>query len=171
MTQFRPAGPEYHALMALYNATNGGKWVNNNNWGSSAPLGAWYGVATDPEGRIRLLELNSNNLVGEIPPDLGNLTHLLRLRLNHNQLTGSIPPELGRLSNLRQVRLDGNNLSGQIPAEFVSLPELEQLLLGGNEFTGCFPLPPQDAPAEESLIGTNVSRIWNRPNTYGLPYC
>ncbi len=164
-------GPEYHSLMALYNSTNGDNWLNSENWGSSAPLGTWYGVTTDPEGRIRLLELNSNNLVGEIPPDLGNLTHLLRLRLNHNQLTGSIPPELGRLSNLRQVRLDGNNLSGQIPAEFVSLPELEQLLLGGNEFTGCFPLPPQDAPAEESLIGTNVSRIWNRPNTYGLPYC
>ena len=36
-----------------------------------------------------------NQLTGEIPPEIGNLTNLEGLYLNSNNLTGSIPPGQG----------------------------------------------------------------------------
>ena len=37
------------------------------------------------------------------------------LKLDHNQLTGEIPSEIGNLTNLTYLDLDNNNLSGNIP--------------------------------------------------------
>ena len=61
------------ALVALYNATGGPNWSNNTNWLSDAPLSQWYGVTTDGTGRVTRLELQSNSLSGELPPETGNL--------------------------------------------------------------------------------------------------
>ena len=38
---------------------------------------------------------------GEIPAELGSLSHMIRLSLSDNALSGEIPAELGSLSNLR----------------------------------------------------------------------
>ncbi len=43
------------ALVALYNATDGPNWVDNTNWLTDAPLGEWYGVDTDRQGRVAKL--------------------------------------------------------------------------------------------------------------------
>ena len=45
------------ALVALYEATDGPNWVNNDNWLTDAPLGEWYGVETDSSGRVVRIEL------------------------------------------------------------------------------------------------------------------
>ena len=49
--------PDRAALAALYNATDGANWRNNTNWRSDKPLGEWYGVTTDAQGRVTDLEL------------------------------------------------------------------------------------------------------------------
>ena len=77
------------ALMALYNSTNGENWTRNDNW-LTAPVSAWYGV-TVSRGRVTRLLLHSNNLVGTIPSELGNLASLQQLWLFSNKLSGSIP--------------------------------------------------------------------------------
>ena len=46
---------------------------------------------------LSVLSLYSNELTGEIPPELGGLTSLQGLALHVNELTGEIPPELGNL--------------------------------------------------------------------------
>lgn len=46
-------------------------------------------------------ELYSNNISGQIPSELGNLTSLVSLDLYLNNFTGPIPDTLGRLSKLR----------------------------------------------------------------------
>ena len=51
------ANPDRGALEALYNATDGPNWLNNDNWLSDAPLGEWYGVDTDASGRVTGLVL------------------------------------------------------------------------------------------------------------------
>jgi len=70
--------PDRAALVALYEATDGPNWVNNENWLSDAPLGEWHGVDTDPQGRVVSLELVHIDedrewaffgLVGSIPPE------------------------------------------------------------------------------------------------------
>ena len=68
------------ALIALYNATDGPNWANNENWLSDEPLDAWHGVSVS-DGRVTELDLEGNQLTGTIPSELGNLASLTRLHL------------------------------------------------------------------------------------------
>ena len=85
------------------------------------------------------LDLQYNQLTGEIPPEIGNLTNLERLFLEHNQLTGSIPSEIGNLVNLNELWLYDNQLTGSIPPEIGNLTNLTTLILGSNQLTGEIP--------------------------------
>ena len=59
------------ALVALYNATGGDNWADNDTWLSDAPLGEWKGVTTNVDGRVTPLGLSSNELSGGIPAGAG----------------------------------------------------------------------------------------------------
>ena len=52
------------ALVALYNATGGDNWNDDTNWLSSAPIGEWYGVTTDSDGRVTSLKAVGKQPVG-----------------------------------------------------------------------------------------------------------
>ena len=144
---------ERAALVALYDATDGPNWVDNTNWLTDLPLGEWYGVETDTQGRVVGLYLSgrrgneaqqykSHGLRGELPVELRNLTELESLNLSFNTLTGPIPPELGDLANLRVLHLGYTFLTGPIPPELGNLAKLELLnLLSVDGFRG--PIPPE----------------------------
>ena len=128
------------ALEALYNATDGPNWPDNTNWLTDAPIGDWHGVTTNSAGRVVRLDMNGNQLTGEIPKELGNLASLEELDLNNNyQLTGEIPEELGNLASLEKLWLQGNQLTGEIPEELGNLASLEKLGLSANRLTGGIP--------------------------------
>ena len=131
--------PDRAALVALYEATDGPNWLNNENWLTGAPAGEWYGVTTDALGRVRGLSLGNNQLSGAIPPELGGLSSLRYLGLHLNDLSGTIPPELGGLSNLQSLQLNGNELGGAIPPELGRLSNLESLYLLRNDLSGAIP--------------------------------
>ena len=135
------AGPaqDRAALIALYNATDGPNWTNNDNWLSDEPLGEWYGVETYTDGRVATLELFENGLRGELPAELAQLSDLEDLDLRQNNLSGEIPPELGQLSRLYKLSLWENSLSGEIPPELGQLSNLTRLYLGGNDLSGGIP--------------------------------
>ncbi len=126
-------------LVALYNATDGANWTDNTNWLSDEPLGEWFGVSTDTEGRVTRLTLSRNNLAGTMPVELGNLTNLVSLKFTSNDLTGTIPTELGNLSNLQLLEITFNDLTGTIPTELGNLSNLRTLSLYGNQLTGPIP--------------------------------
>lgn len=131
---------ERKVLVALYNATDGPNWQNNEHWLSNDPLGNWAGVQTDPHtGRVTNLNLIANNLKGRIPPELGDLDGLKTLKLRNNRLIGRIPGELGNLDDLEILELNTNELSGMIPSELGKLFILETLDLSQNELTGKIP--------------------------------
>lgn len=127
------------ALAELYYMTNGQNWRNKTNWLSDAPFDSWYGVSTDPEGRVTALRLETNNLVGTLPAELGELTHLFTLSLIDNRLSGNIPVEISRLTNLTSLQLGYNQLSGRIPVEIGVLSMLHFLDLTDNQLTGSIP--------------------------------
>ena len=126
------------ALVALYNATDGENWTDNQNWLSEEPLGHWKGVYVS-DGRVTRLFLRDNELTGTIPPELGQLSSLDVLDLSTNELTGTIPPELGQLSSLRLLWLHNNALMGPTPPELGQLSNLTQLWLFDNALTGLIP--------------------------------
>ena len=144
-------------LISLYHTTDGPNWIESGDWLSDRPIGEWYGVATDDEGRVIELLLGDNRLSGPIPAELGSLSNLQFLSLRFNQLSGPIPAELGSLSNLLKLILSFNQLSGGIPAELGSLSNLERIDFSGNS-TLSGPLP-------ESLTGLTSLRTLSLDGT------
>lgn len=87
---------------------------------------------------IKILKLNLNQLSGNIPPEIGNITSLEVLDLSNNLLSGNIPSELGNLKNLKQLKLNNNYLTGSIPPE-LALLGLTDLNLDKNDLEGKVP--------------------------------
>ncbi len=131
---------EYEALIALYNATTGSGWYNKWNVGSNnLHEGSWYGVSVE-NGHITALNLINNNLRGNIPLEIKNLTHLKEINLAGNYyLTGNIPAALGELSNLENLTLNSCQFTGEIPAALGNLFKLQTLILHSNKLTGNIP--------------------------------
>ena len=162
--------------MALYEATDGDNWTNKTNWLSDEPLGEWYGVDTNANGRVTRLNLESNALSGALPSSLGDLTNLIELRLNAGRVSGPIPPELGNLTNLEELFLDQNQLlSGPIPPELGNLTNLQVLSLWDNQLSG--PIPSelgnltnlrQLALSDNQLSGTIPLWLGDLTNLIGL---
>jgi hypothetical protein len=71
---------ERDALIALYNSTDGANWSDNTNWlGAVGTECTWDGVNC-AGGHVEELGLYNYQLSGVIPPELGNLSSLDRLR-------------------------------------------------------------------------------------------
>ena len=128
------------ALVAFYNATNGGDWTDNTGWLTDAHIYGWYGVTVNIDGSVTRLTLEDNNLVGEMPAELGNLSGLESLNLWSNHLAGEIPAALSNLTQLRTLDIGRNQLDGEIPPELGSIPNLEKLWLDRNQLTGEIPV-------------------------------
>ena len=126
-------------LVALYNATDGPNWTGNTHWLSNEPLSEWRGVGVNDDGRVTALWLFGNQLTGEIPVELSQLSQLQLLYLSSNQLTGEIPVELSQLSQLQDLSLYNNQLTGEIPVELSQLSQLQLLYLDSNQLTGEIP--------------------------------
>ena len=129
---------EYEALVALYDSTNGNGWFMHDNWLSDKDVSEWNGVYVE-NNRVKSLWLSDNNLIGSIPPQIGNLDSLKILYLSENGLTGNIPPEIGNLGNLVELDLSENGLSGSIPPEIGNLHNLTYLYLYENQLSGNIP--------------------------------
>jgi hypothetical protein len=86
--------------MKQYNSTSGDGWIKNTNWnGAVGTEDTWYGITVDAD-HVTSIDLGSNNLNGNVPPEIGNLTNLKELYLDYNQLSGGIPSTLPNLTNL-----------------------------------------------------------------------
>ena len=131
------------ALVALYEATQGNFfWDIDTNWLSDRPLGTWYGVTTDDDGRVVELSLPSNTVWGPIPREIVHLQSLKRLDLSDNRVNGALPPEIGNLLDLEELNLSENTFLGSqtsIPAALGKLAKLQWLNLSGTGFNDAIP--------------------------------
>ena len=85
-------------LERFYEATEGERWDDNENWNSQEPLDQWFGVDTDEDGEVVSLRLADNGLSGDMPTEeLLCLAELKELALWDNEdLSGDVPDELVR---------------------------------------------------------------------------
>ncbi len=139
------------ALVALYNATDGPNWTDNSNW-LTGPLDTWYGIMLDASGtRVQTIQLTPNNLTGQIPPEVGQLSALWTFNLALNNLSGPIPPEIVGMQNVSNFFLSYNNLTEPIPNELWTLPNLSGVGLLGNNISG---------PISDSIsLATNLFQL------------
>ena len=171
------SSPDYDALVALYNSTNGNNWTTNTNWlDNNQPLDNWHGITIE-NNRVTYISLGNNNLTGTLPSEIGDFSELTVLSLWSNQLEGEIPSEIGNLSNLIELDLSPNTFSGEIPQEICNLTNLEILWLNQNGLSGNIPLCFQNLTSlrELHLIGSALPPYLSStysgdfPDLTGLP--
>ena len=110
------------------------KCEDGEKWLSPNPECSWFGIECDRGGSVIQISMENNNLIGEIPPALSQLTTLEVLALEKGRLTGCIPEKIGELIGLKRLDLDFNNLGGQecgFP-DLSKLVNLEQLDVNDN---------------------------------------
>jgi Leucine-rich repeat (LRR) protein len=122
--------PDYNALIALYNATNGANWTNS--WDINTPIISWFGLTFNANNRVSAINLNDNNVTGSLPPEIGTLNELRVFNIDNSNLTGNIPSEIGNLTKLEEIVLGSGQLTGSIPKEIGNLKELKFLILDNN---------------------------------------
>ncbi len=147
-----PPSKEKKALLELFKATGGKSWdKGGSTWNPTTNACTWSGIhcrVIDGKERVVEIDLGKNNLVGKIPPQIGDLEMLEVLDLHSNQLTGEIPPEIGKLEKLETLWLSDNLLSGQLPDEMQNLKNLKMLYLDSNNLTGSIDTAIGDALAD-----------------------
>ena len=172
---------EIAALKALYESTgnlneatgeyytdNSGGWTRK--WPVSNPadweglsvryMEDWNGFSVRC-GDITSLGPNYNNLVGDIPPELGNLLALESLSFRGNSIT-SLPDELGNLTLLRLLDVGYNSLTG-LPETINGLSSLQQVYAGHNSIEN-LPISIGDLTGLERLYLPH-NLITELPNT------
>lgn len=180
---------DYEALSALYLSTNGDNWENNIGWaefienpvlssGEGENLNTLYGVTINTDGWVTGLVLSSNNLTGNIPPEIGTLTNLTFLQLSANELNGSIPTTIGNLDSLTHLDLSSNNLIGSIPTALGNLSNLTSLHLQNNSLSGCYNSNLDNLcdrlsyRSNEAISdGNNFDATWEDFCTFGVGAC
>jgi Leucine-rich repeat (LRR) protein len=124
--ELTPGQSDSLALVALYDATDGDNWLNNDGWKSATPYSDWYGIdEVDAQGRVKKISLGGNNISGNLPSAIANLELLESIYLSYNEITG-LPSELGGLSNLKSLYIGGNPFN-QFPIEVITLENLRDL--------------------------------------------
>ena len=149
--------PDYEALLAFYNSTNGNNWINNNGWVDGAAQtscdpcdGSWYGVLCNVEGRVVCVDMDGdpacgfdgdtgNNLGGTLPEEITDLSELESLILDFNNIGGRIPENIIQLQNLQRFTINSNMMEGPIPLGMGNMTDLNIFIPGNNNFSGCFP--------------------------------
>ncbi|XP_054818872.1 MDIS1-interacting receptor like kinase 2-like [Prosopis cineraria] len=151
---------KWKASLKLDSQTILSSWKNG-----TSPCRNWTGISCDEssfsvsminltslglQGRLQNLSFSSlpnlvhfdisyNNFSGNIPPQVSNLSSILRMIMSHNFLEGPIPKEIGSLSTLNLLDISVCNLTDSIPPEIGNLSSLTDLILGLNRLSGSIP--------------------------------
>ncbi len=96
------------SLVDLYNATEGPQWLIQ--WSLENPIQSWYGVTTNERSEIMELNLQNNNLKGELPASIAGLCQLTKLNLSKNRLSGVYPAEFEALCDVEVIDFSDNEL-------------------------------------------------------------
>ncbi|KAL2923778.1 Polygalacturonase inhibitor [Bienertia sinuspersici] len=116
-----------------------------STWNPKTDCCNWNDIGCDDEanpGHVSSLTIAyGEDIVGQIPPIIGDLPHLMSIRVYSNpNLSGPIPQAITKLTRLEFLILDSNKLTGPIPEFLSQMKSLQIIDLSDNGFTG--PIPP-----------------------------
>ena len=158
-TSCDPPVDEHKVLMEVFEELGGTNWHRRDFWGSNTDICNWYGIGCD-KGRVVLINLRANNLVGKTPESLFELPELEVLILSSNPIDFQFIG-IGKAKNLLELRVDStatnsltgigeatkltvldasfNDITGPFPREILEIPNLRTLLLRENQMSGELP--------------------------------
>ncbi|XP_077233099.1 uncharacterized protein LOC143875440 isoform X2 [Tasmannia lanceolata] len=105
--------------------------------------GVTYSYEGLPFSLMTGIDLSMNQLVGNIPFQIGDLRELRSLNLSNNLLTGPLPQSFQNLENLESLDLSHNQLVGRIPYELTQLDSLGVFFIAYNNLSGSIPFERQ----------------------------
>ncbi|XP_031286473.1 probable LRR receptor-like serine/threonine-protein kinase At3g47570 [Pistacia vera] len=147
--------------------------VATNKLGSGEARNQLIGTIPPNIGNLKVLsafDVSDNNLSGEIPSQLSLCSSLEYLYIEGNFFQGFIPSSLSSLRGIRDIDLSRNNLSGQIP-KFLATLALENLNLSFNNLEGEVPTKGIFANASAISIVGNSNRLCGGIAELHLPKC
>ena len=173
---------ERQVLTDFFHAADGDHWHRNDFWATPTDVCDWYGVGCI-HGRVVLLNLQNNNVAGQLDQNLFSLPMLQVLWLGVNPLEISFA-NIGRAENLLELRIQAteikslqhlgnatsltvldahsNSLRGPFPQEVLGLPNLRLLDMRNNQITGA-------VPSLETMVHLRILRLHNNQLSGPLP--
>ncbi|GAA0153947.1 transmembrane signal receptor [Lithospermum erythrorhizon] len=115
------------------------------------------------------IDLSNNNITGQIPGELMNLSKLLNLNMSRNHLQGRLPEKIGDLGALESLDLSWNDLSGPVPYSLSSLTYLSHLNLSYNNFSGRVPTGNQLQTLNDPSIYIGNNELCGAPLPNACP--
>eukprot|EP01084_Bolivina_argentea_P253302 425434_1 len=82
---------------------------------------------------------NVNNVSGELPISINNLTTLKQIRLSSKGIYGTLHDSIGNLLSLETLYFFNTSLTGTIPSSICGLTQLTGIEFIDNKFTGTIP--------------------------------
>ena len=83
---------------------------------------------------LKVLDASSNQLTGNISPNLCELVLLRELYIDNNDLRGSLPLCSANLTSLRVLDVSYNQLIENVSSSLMHLISMEKLILSNNHF-------------------------------------
>ncbi|PQM32756.1 receptor-like protein 2 [Prunus yedoensis var. nudiflora] len=124
------------------------------------------GIRTFPTQKLEFfpatIDLSKNNIVGDIPIEIGQLQLLQELDLDSNNFSGVIPDQISNLKNLEVLNLSTNHLCGTISSSLASLHFLKEFNVSYNNLEGPIPTGSQ-------LQSFDASAFEGNPKLCGAP--
>ncbi|CAA3003547.1 receptor like 42-like [Olea europaea subsp. europaea] len=113
-----------------------------NHFNGSLPIlplnGSWTTkwVHINTLNLVKLIDLSSNNLVGDVPDEITSLVMVVGLNFSINNLSGFLPTNIERLRTLDFLDFSRNHFSGGIPSGVSQVDQPGVLDLSYNNFAG-----------------------------------
>ncbi|KAF3450425.1 hypothetical protein FNV43_RR06506 [Rhamnella rubrinervis] len=80
--------------------------------------------------KLENFSLNANNLTGELPKELANLTQLEIFKINSNNFTGKIPDFIKNWKSLKRLEIQASGFEGPVPSTTIfMLKNLNELIV------------------------------------------
>ncbi|KAL7513162.1 hypothetical protein ACHAXN_010242 [Cyclotella atomus] len=129
-----------YVLSTVYFGLNESQTLLDNGWLSGKSECQWHPMVqcdSRTDSTVTKLSLTANNLIGELPKELGYLQDTTYLDVGMNQLRGDVTDAIGSWSNLLSLGLGSNEFTA-IP-DLTAFPSLKNLDMSGNGITGLIP--------------------------------